>query len=415
MTTADERYHARLAQLPQEVLLELCSKIVTENAATRRTAEEVLSQHQPLPAWAIQEVLLSPDLLLHIFPFLEVPDVAAARVCRPWRDAWNATNETRRWLRLAAPEPLAPDFHPDATTGMAALPEGKGIFVCGSDKAEPARIVDSDLRTATELPHLPILPSSHASCTASHLGLFVGVGGADGNDTRLCRYELDGFTLAAEYIPTPEEFPAEDPEDDPEIYIHEGYDCLTLANDMLFAVGFRDDSEDEIICFDARSLTVRCTFGRGVFTGGCYGLAVVGDELYATDKGSDCIKVFSFAGVHLRDITGPFIRPKYLVHFGGRLYVSEDKIGENQPERQASPDWREAGKRIFVLTPEGELLQKFMLPNHEAFEAPNIPRISRLHLCGDFLVCVLTIFRTHAVSVPARTEYRYSCLALKGI
>ena len=405
MTTADDnRYHARLAQLPQEVLLELCSKIVTENAATRRTAEEVLSQHQPLPAWAIQEVLLSPDLLLHIFPFLEVPDVAAARVCRPWRDAWKATDGDRRWLRLAAPEPLAPDFSLGTSTGMAALPDAMGIYVSSIASNMPARIVDANLQTLRELPDLPVaFMSAYTSCAASHLGLFVSIG--EGLSVR--RYELDGFTVAAEYLT---------PLDDDEDSIYTGYDCLTLANDMLFAVGFNDHNqdEDEIICFDARTLTERRKFGQSLFEDGCYGLAVVGDELYAADRHGCCIKVFSFAGVHLRDIA--FLegvsRPERIVHFCGRLYVSEEDpenggydhmYDEDDEESQPPDDFNEIGHRIFVLTPEGEVLQKFKLPDQSQ-------TIARLFLSGERLLC--TAKTNNPEDNPGSS---FDCLALKGI
>ena len=57
------RYGARLAALPPDALLALALKGCEESAAVRTAADASLAQHAPLPQWARDEVLLSPDLM----------------------------------------------------------------------------------------------------------------------------------------------------------------------------------------------------------------------------------------------------------------------------------------------------------------------------------------------------------------
>jgi len=131
---------------------------------------------------------------------------------------------------------------------------------------------------------------------------------------------------------------------------------------------------EAIVAFDPVTLQRRLHFGRGVFRKGIYGLAFVGDELYAGDKNARSIRVFLLAGVHLREIKGDWREPCHLLHHSSRLYLSEhDGDNEDWPDADEGEDaldpqtWSEernsAGKRIFVLTPEGEALQVYHTDN----------------------------------------------------
>mmetsp|Transcript_12846 Transcript_12846/g.41165 ORF Transcript_12846/g.41165 Transcript_12846/m.41165 type:complete len:182 (-) Transcript_12846:192-737(-) len=145
---------------------------------------------------------------------------------------------------------------------------------------------------------------------------------------------------------------------------------------MVHAVATYDDPDEldqegvseAIVAFDPVTLQRRLHFGRGVFRKGIYGLAFVGDELYAGDKNARSIRVFLLAGVHLREIKGDWREPCHLLHHSSRLYLSEhDGDNEDWPDADEGEDaldpqtWSEerksVGKRIFVLTPEGETLQ----------------------------------------------------------
>ena len=101
-----DRYRARLASLDHEALVSYAAEL---SFAHRHEADALLAKHSPLPTWARDEVLLSADLLPHVFATLQMKDGAAASVCQAWKAAWVATNDGRRGLRpVALP---APDFH----------------------------------------------------------------------------------------------------------------------------------------------------------------------------------------------------------------------------------------------------------------------------------------------------------------
>ena len=74
------------------------------------------------------------------------------------------------------------------------------------------------------------------------------------------------------------------------------------------------------------------------------------------DYNGNKLQVFSLSGEHRRDITGAFWRPCIVKHFDGRLYVVEN---EDPPDEIPDEVCAKLGKRIFVLTPQGETLQVY--------------------------------------------------------
>lgn len=54
----------------------------------RRSAEEVIAAHSPVPAFSATEVLTSPDLVGCLLQSLGLKDCRTARVCTAWRNAW---------------------------------------------------------------------------------------------------------------------------------------------------------------------------------------------------------------------------------------------------------------------------------------------------------------------------------------
>ena len=69
-----------------------------------------------------------------------------------------------------------------------------GVFVSLSDSQ--SRIVDSNLQTVRELPHIPA--GIWSSCAASDLGLFSCYNSESPECIR--RYELEDFTVVAEHL-----------------------------------------------------------------------------------------------------------------------------------------------------------------------------------------------------------------------
>ena len=323
-----DRFRERLAGLDHAALLSYAAEV---SIAHRHTADVILAKHSPLPAWARDNVMLSADLLPRVFASLEAKEAAAACVCHAWKAAWVATNDGRRGLRpVALPKP---DFPCDSDTCLAALPDGN-LFVQPFEGV--ARILDAGFNELKVFENLwPIFEA-----VASELGFYAICDGTSGADV-LRRLDLDDFSdWTHEYDPDFEE--SED-------HRYSEMTFPTLApGGLLVALGKHDQLDDEIVCFDARTVEVLRRFGRGRFnTPGqsqVQGMAACGDKLFVSDAGSCTIQVFSLAGgAYLTAIDSGCAKPGRLCHFDARLYLHADDDDENT--------------FIRVLTPEGERLQ----------------------------------------------------------
>lgn len=83
------RYAIQVDQLNSRAKDELLTKLVASGALTLsgyRTIDKVMLEHKPLPKWALDNVLLSPDLLLKILSYAHLLD--ASRVCKTWHSLW---------------------------------------------------------------------------------------------------------------------------------------------------------------------------------------------------------------------------------------------------------------------------------------------------------------------------------------
>ena len=297
-----------------------------------------------VPAWAVSQIFLSDDLLPWMFATLEMKDCAAASVCSAWRAAWIATEEGRRGLRHVEMPAFGYDI---AEMPIASSPAGD--ILCHSNN-DTLTVVDAACRAVF-------------TCQGAKLPFLVSS----------CRlYELHQSNHIKSYAMA---------DDLPQIAEHiddryDGFTSLTLAAGLLFAIGFpyeyADGAVDEIVALDAETLVVRARFGKSVFAIEANGLAVIGDELYAAEKQRGCLQVFSLAGEHLRTIArGGWRQPDELLHYDGRLYLTEyaglDEEHDDDEEEEAdwSEDRKAAGRRIFVLTPQGETLQVWKSPGGE--------------------------------------------------
>ena len=155
---------------------------------------------------------------------------------------------------------------------------------------------------------------------------------------------------------------------------HESITSMVGAAGLLFCALQSGD----VVVYDARTLAERRRFGAALLvllTGpeteymDYVTLEIVGDELFVATEFPGRVHVFSFAGEHLRDVSGDWRTVADMVHHDGRLYVIECRgeaefvYNENEPDADNDDEstWSEAkkqaGKRIFVLTPQGETLQ----------------------------------------------------------
>ena len=251
MAPSVERFSARLAARSHAELLEFAARGCHESADIRRDADAELAIRTPVPDWAVNQVLLSPDLVPHIFASLELEDHAAAAVCKAWRVGWKAL-VARRALR-PAPCPT-PDFELRHPWALAALP-GERMAIA-TQFPERVHIVDKEMKRQRKI---GVTFGAVRALAAGNHGLYVSDASVD-LLARLRRFKLDDtFTIAAERTSDVG-------------YTSDGY-CgfyhLALApGGVLFALPQRLDCFHELLALDALSLEVRFTVGEDVLGGG---------------------------------------------------------------------------------------------------------------------------------------------------
>ena len=149
------RLSLRLGQLPHDVLADLASRLCSESPALQATAEECIATHKPLPPWAVERVLLSPDLTPNILGPLLAEDGAAAAVCSQWLAGWKATNKPRRFKTWQAG--VAAFLAQDARPPLEPITCSEELFA----KRLPEL---SDIGISVRLLHGRTLIGSHDGC-----------------------------------------------------------------------------------------------------------------------------------------------------------------------------------------------------------------------------------------------------------
>ena len=344
------RLAVRLATLPHdalvqlfshEALAELAAQACADSPAVAARAEAVLAAHQPVPQWAVEGVLLSSDLVPHVLAPLEQEDGAVAAACSAWAAGWRATADGRRRLKqvpFSFPQELLGGY---SNLQLAVIPGDEERLVVSDIFFQQTRVLDRSMAMIDELQSSDV----HA---ADEQSLFTV-------DDRLRRLSHDGTELARYH---------EEEE--------KGLALPVLApGGLLFCVAFDDDDneQDEIVALDAQTLQLRYRFGRSLLNYACQ-MAVVGDELFVCDCNNDRLQVFSLAGEHRRSITGEWTKPALLCFAKDRLYLVEDEDDEEEEDEEEGEgeDGRLCGKRIFVLSLQGDTLQVFTLPDEQACE-----------------------------------------------
>jgi hypothetical protein len=386
------RLAVRLAELSNAQLLEIAVAGCEASSAVTNKADAILAAHKPLPLWAVEGVLLSSDLMPHVLAPLQLEDGAAAAVCSRWANGWKATSEGRRRLRQVAfdfPQEL---LDKDNNFELVVIPHTEQLVVMTGTMW---RILDHSMHTVTSFDRpddnfCGPIAADEQSIYAAHL-----------ENQCLCRLTHDGTTVA-EYV------------------FQNGYSglCIVLApvsspslapdhgqlGGLLFCTEL-DETEGaghEILALDAQSLQLRYRFGQSLLKD-AGGLTVIGDELFVCDGGNNRLQVFSLAGEHRRSITGEWNAPAGLCFAKDRLYLIESGLDE-----QDSKDPLQ-GRRIFVLSLQGETLQVYTMPLY----ADEV-----LYFDGKLLVTLISNLSQSAVpylaggsSVPSVT----GVIALAGV
>ena len=136
---------------------------------------------------------------------------------------------------------------------------------------------------------------------------------------------------------------------------------------LLYAQDTADDTQDEILVLDARTLQPLHRFGLSLLHG-VRAMVVVSEELFvACDDDYGRLQVFSLAGEHRRSITGEWKWPLALCFVKDRLYLLESPL---EAAGDAASDEAHLlnplqGRRIFVLSLQGETLQVYTHPIEE--------------------------------------------------
>jgi hypothetical protein len=345
-----DRLSLRLGQLPHAVLAELAAQLCSDSPALQAAAEECMAAHNPLPHWAVERVLLSADLVPHLLGPLGVEDGAAAAVCSQWLAGWKATNEPRRQLK-----PVPFDFPEELLTyemSMTGTPDGR--LVVRDPLPKRTSILDSNMRV------LQTVPGENHRCliAASDDSLFYA-----SYDPPALRRSSHDSTVEAEYQLEDYRF-----------------HCPVLApGGLLFCVMFEQGGQEdwnEIIALDAQTMQLRHRFGLGLLND-AEQLAVVADELYVCDTGNHRLQVFSLTGEHRRSITGEWRSPRRLCFAKDRLYLvefdpEEEDHEEDEDGESAEPAFPLQGRRILVLSLQGDILQVVTHPTESTAKFTSI-------------------------------------------
>ena len=293
-------------------------------------------------AFLLQETNL-PDLLLDS---LALKDYAAAAVCSRWAEAW--AEKTERVLRPVHDDEQPPyaDLDGGFVDGICTFADGERLCVL-PDRA--MFVFDEQFTCLRDLeyerPDTKIFRGM-SGMAGSKNGVYAAT--HTHGTAALVHVDMDTLAILAEY--------------------HPGGACQfgEIAVDpssglLLFAqVSHSERQWSEIAVFDTRTLQPIWYFGREEFGAAAFcdnhrrrcGLAVGFNEVYVGDPQQSCIRVFSFAGQHLREIRGEWLHACNLCVVDDRLYVLDACEG-SEDERGRMP----RGDRIYVHSLDGETLQ----------------------------------------------------------
>jgi hypothetical protein len=143
----------------------------------------------------------------------------------------------------------------------------------------------------------------------------------------------------------------------------------------MFEQGGQEDW-NEIIALDAQTMQLRHRFGLGLLND-AEQLAVVADELYVCDTDNHRLQVFSLTGEHRRSITGEWRSPRRLCFAKDRLYLvefdpEEEDHEEDEDGESAEPAFPLQGRRILVLSLQGDILQVVTHPTESTAKFTSI-------------------------------------------
>jgi len=333
------RLAIRLDTLPRDELLKLAADALAELPEGHRLhshADALVARRKPLPAWCVDGVLLSPDLLPHMFDALSLHHCGAAAACSAWAAEWASQLRRRRYLQ-PKPRRVLIGARP---RDIVEMPDGA---LCVSDQNV------GRLRVLTA--QLDVMPDGGAWAPLANLRFGCPCG--------VQRHE-DSLLVVDANVPADEEGHAlrlrmsdgMELSRSPELYAPVGF---TIAGNLMFV-----PTVTNISVLDVHTLELRSTIGEFGSAGDC---AVCNDELYVTDiDRSGELQVFGIDGQHLRTVEGDFGHPMCIRIRDDRIYLLEDTQAEVDEDETDAGDINESeGRRLLVLELDGTVRQKIDL------------------------------------------------------
>mmetsp|Transcript_56168 Transcript_56168/g.92913 ORF Transcript_56168/g.92913 Transcript_56168/m.92913 type:complete len:360 (-) Transcript_56168:329-1408(-) len=281
-------------------------------------------------------VLSSTDLIPCLMSSLTAIDWAAAATCQVWLHGWKVRFE--RSLR-----PLGyvePDFGRTGHMSMVALPDGSIFVAINFMYHTEIRIVDETMRTLQHYEKVGDGPLDDAIADVN--SLYLAWQGPEGQGA-VWRIGLSELTTSLTHFAN----------QDRGFWLSwftwyadgESYQCLAYSPNVLFVVvysvwdTFVADYED-IRALDPHTLTEMFRFGQDLSS--VTDLKASTQELYIATTLIGSLFIYSFDGERLREIHGEWQVPRLLRIISDCLYLVEA-----------------AGKRIIVLTAQGEICYKY--------------------------------------------------------
>ena len=330
----------RLDALSRDELLELAAGALDElpkGHHLRNQADALVAKRKPLPAWCVDSVLLSPDLLPHLFESISLRDCAAAAACSAWSGAWTALLRLRRYMH---PVPRHIDLNKMPTEtrlpprAVAAMPDG-AICVTGGSHLHFMTAQGKPIPGGGAWAALAKVEFSDTFGVLQHDDSLLVVASDDQHVRRLRL--SDGVELARS------------PKLDGEAYE------AAIAGDRLFVA-----AERTISVLDVATLELRCSFGQFDAAVDC---AIHNGEVYvAAQDIPGQLDVFGLDGELLRTVRGTFGRPVCISIKDERIYMIEQQPSSDEDDFDEREE-RWEGRRLLVLELDGTIRQEIRPPD----------------------------------------------------
>jgi hypothetical protein len=367
------RLEARLRALPFDVLVSVAARAIGASASSIAAADALLASECPLPAWAVDSVLLATDHVPAIFSSLGREDCAVAVVCSSWRMHFQELLASKHILRWV--EPVIPGLT-GVTPECTICASASSSHIVFSSAGGVVNVWDCENQATRSVPSL----GHHVRILAvSDHEVWVGVDRSDEAAARLCRLRLDDLELVAERHTSQwqDEIKTQMLDDIIDADEIDQFVSGALSPDgrTLFVTDWSED-EFDVLRVDAVTLDFLSYVNFGGYSGG---QAVLGNEWFvgkAPSYVSWTHEVLSFDGTAQRTIDLGLGRWKSLCASGGHLYSLRDEDEERWFLVQTAPD-------------TGDVLQEFTLPpiGSDALEEW-FPSLDGSHMCavGDRLI-----------------------------